>query len=69
MIPDVALPPKLPEYLIYWNRCETRIESQRLVSYTQIQNFQKAAITQFVDTASKEKVMKKFPIIDDLEPW
>lgn len=24
---------------------------------------------QFEDQASKEKVMKQFPIIDDLEPW
>ena len=39
---DANLPKKLPDNLVYWNRLETRVESQKLVSYSMIQNFQKA---------------------------
>lgn len=68
-MPDSTLPKTLPDNLVYWNRCETRIESQKLVTYSQIQNFQKAEIVQFEDKKSAEKVMTTFPIIDDLEMW
>ena len=37
--PDSTLPKVLPDNMVYWNRCETRIESQKLLTYTQIQNF------------------------------
>jgi len=36
---DANLPKKLPDNLVYWNRLETRVESQKLVSYSMIQNF------------------------------
>ena len=36
---DSTLPRKLPDNLVYWNRCETRCDSQRLVSYSRIKNF------------------------------
>ena len=39
LMPESTLPKKLPDNLVYWNRCETRVESQKLVTYTQIQNF------------------------------
>ena len=67
--PASTLPPKLPENLVYWNRCETRIESVKLVSYGQIKAFQQANLVQFRDDESKNKVMKQFPIIDGLEMW
>ena len=39
LIPESTLPKKLPDGLVYWNKCETRIESQKILSYSQIQNF------------------------------
>ena len=66
---ESTLPKKLPENLVYWNRCETRVESQKLITYSQIKNFQQANLIQFRDEESKEKVMKQFPIIDGLEMW
>lgn len=66
---ESTLPKKLPENLVYWNRCETRVDSQKLVTYSQIKHFQQANLIQFRDDESKEKVMKKFPMIDGLEMW
>ena len=34
LIPDAVMPTKLPDNLVYWNRCETRVESQRIVTYS-----------------------------------
>ena len=39
LVTDTKMPLKLPENLIYWNRCETRCESSKLVTHSQIQNF------------------------------
>ena len=39
LMPESLLPKKLPDNLVYWNKCETRIESQKLVTYSKIQNF------------------------------
>ena len=36
LMPESILPKKLPDNLVYWNKCETRIESQKLVTYSQI---------------------------------
>ena len=69
LMPESILPKKLPDNLVYWNRCETRIESQKLVTYSQIQQFQTAQVRQFEDKESAEKVMKVFPLIDDLSMW
>ena len=34
LIAESNLPKKLPDNLVYWNRCEVRVESTRLVSYS-----------------------------------
>ena len=34
-------PQRCPDHLVYWNKCETRIESQRLVTAKQVLDFQK----------------------------
>jgi len=44
LVPESTLPKTLPDNLVYWNRCEVRVESQKLVTYTQIRNFQNAKI-------------------------
>ena len=36
LVPESTLPKVLPDNLVYWNKCETRIESQKLVTYSQI---------------------------------
>ena len=33
------LPPRAPENIVYWNKCETRIESQKLVTAKRILDF------------------------------
>lgn len=66
---DSTLPRKLPDNLVYWNRCETRVDSVKLISYSRLSAFQKAELVQFEDEASAKKVMTKFPLIDDLEMW
>ena len=66
---DSTLPRKLPDNLVYWNRCETRVDSAKLVSYSRLSAFQKAELIQFEDVESTKKVMSSFPLIDDLETW
>lgn len=44
IVPESTLPKKLPDNLVFWNKCEFRVESTRLLSYSQVQNFHKAKL-------------------------
>ena len=66
------LPPKCPENIVYWNKCETRVESQRLITAKQILDFQKKKVVQFneeEDIKKRTKVMDKFPFMKDMQCW
>lgn len=39
LLADSKLPKKLPDNLIYWNRCECRIDSKKLVTHSMVLNF------------------------------
>lgn len=62
-----TLPKKMPETIVYWNRCETRVnqETQSLVTQEQLQYFHAhygVKLHDYPDAIAK--VAKSFPLLD-----
>lgn len=63
-----TLPKKMPETIVYWNRCETKInsETQSLVSQQQLDEFHSLKGVKLHDyPEDRAKVAKHFPLLDN----
>lgn len=63
-----TLPKKMPETIVYWNRCETKInsENQSLVSQQQLDEFHSLKGVKLHDyPEDRAKVAKHFPLLDN----
>ena len=60
------LPPELPPKLIYWNRCETRVYHEDLITNEELADFYKAEFMHHEDlNGDVQNVAKNAPFFDN----
>ena len=66
---DSGLPKKLPDCIVYWNRLQVRVESNRLLTLKQLTHFQNMKIIQFEDEKAAKEALDEFPYLKNANKW